>query len=209
MLTNTIIYRDGNCGRGSVGGFFTMSGDNTTIYGISNNHVIANINNCNVDDAIYSANGTIVGSLSHWIPLSKKELNYYDVALLKYTNTESYSWRLPVPNITKPLGFIEPLLDGHVYMMLENNHQRLGYISASSINYTVNFLLCGVYFPFTQIIEITPFEIPFSVPGESGSIVMSSNHCIVGLLIGTNKDKIISYAIPFVNGILNYLPLLI
>ena len=208
MLTNSTIYRNGNCGRGALGGFFTMANDES-IYGISNNHVIANINNCNVGDFIFDATGNQIGHLTHWVPLrSNNAVNTLDVSLFKYSINEAYEWRMPVKELVKPVGYIDPLLDGYVYMMLENNTQKWGFISASYINYTVNFSLCGSNFSFTHIIEITPFDnIPFSVPGESGSIIMSSNHCITGLLMGTNIDKTKSYAIPFVNGILNVLPL--
>ena len=209
MLTNSTIFRNGNCGRGSLGGFFYLAGDVNTVYGLSNNHVIANINNCNQGDAVFNSNNVAIGTLQYWVQLNNTGMNFIDAALFIYNSSEPLQWRLPA-SLTKPRGFIEPRLKGNVYMMLENNDQNRGFISTSYINYKVEFSLCGSKFLFTNIIEITPFtNTPFSVPGESGSLIMSSNHCIVGLLIGTNADTTKSYAIPFVDGILNVLPLVI
>jgi hypothetical protein len=207
MLSNSTIYRNGNCGRGSVGGFFHMAGDEAGIYGISNNHVIANINNCSVGDFIFDGANRQIGNLDYWISLNSDDMNYIDAALFKYTDNNVPMWRLP-NNLAKPNGFIDPRVRGQVYMMLENNERNWGVISNSYINYVVEFTLCGEKFSFSYLIEITPLGgNPFSIPGESGSIIMSSNDCIVGLLMGTNSDATRSYAVPFIDGILNYFSL--
>jgi hypothetical protein len=213
MKNNTKIKRDiGNCGVGSVGGFFSMRGTDAR-YGISNNHVLANLNNCKVGDAVESDDDDQqIGKLSHWIPLKGKDeqnhINYFDMALFKVNDDIELSWQMQDDTVTKPMGFIEPRAGGNVYMMIDNGNCNKGKISKSYINHIMEFDLCGKPFLFTKLIEITPLDGgSFSVPGDSGSIILSSSHYVVGLLLGTNSDATRSYAIPFVEGLLKYVPL--
>lgn len=209
MLSNSDIYQNTEAGKGTVGGFFKFpNADN--IYGISNNHVIANLNNCNVGDPVFDIAGNQVGSLTHWFNLQPNVVNFIDAALFECRQPFQTAWRINNNAVPKPLGFIEPKMGGHVYLMHSNNVARWGVISNPSINTTVNFTLGDNNYPFSKLIEISPTDgIPFSSTGNSGSIIMSSNHCIVGLLVGAETGGIKSYAVPFVNGILNYLPLII
>ena len=56
----------------------------------------------------------------------------------------------------------------------------------------------------------TRFADPFAVPGASGSVVLTShNNMVVGVVTGTAKGGVKSYAIPFIDGILSYYPLTI
>jgi len=75
----------------------------------------------------------------------------------------------------------------------------------------MDLILCGSHFLFSHLIEITPLDgNPFAVPGASGSVVLTShNNMIVGVITGTAKDGVNSYAVPFIDGILNYYPLTI
>lgn len=209
MLNNSVIYRNGSFGRGSVGGFFRFHGA-SDIYGISNNHVIANINNCNIGDPIFDESGSTIGALTHWRILNGANgFNLVDVALFKYNGAAGPpAWRIGA-GLTHPKGFIEPLKNGRVYMPLEQG-VRQGWISNAHTDLYMDFLLCGQHFAFTHLIEIKSLNgSPFSEPGDSGSVVLSSNHYIVGLILGTSKDTTTSYAIPFVEGILNYYPLIL
>ena len=212
MYNNTSIIRDGNCGAGCVGGFFTM-GNSPDIYGISNNHVIANLNNCRVGDLIrHEASGLTAGELTHWVPLKthndNDKINQIDMALFRIEQGETLQWKMKDSNLTKPRGYIEPRQNGSVYMPLENGDFSTGKITKTYTNHLMQFLLCGQPFLFSRLIEITPTEKQqFSQPGNSGSIILSSSHFIVGLLIGSNSDGTRSYAIPFVEGILRYAPL--
>lgn len=212
MQNNTKIRRDGICGTGSVGGFFSMGGT-AARYGISNNHVVANLNNCHVGDPIHSDDlDQQIGTLSHWIPLKGRnetdKINYFDMGLFKLDPAIELSWQMGNDTIAKPAGFIEPRAEGNVYMMIGNGSSKKGKITKSYINHVMEFDLCGKPFLFTKLIEIAPLEgSSFSVPGDSGSIILSSSHYIVGLLLGTNSDATRSYAVPFVEGLLKYVPL--
>jgi len=209
MINNSKITRSGNCGIGSVGGFFTFP-SSSTIYGISNNHVVANLNSCAVGDTITDAFNNPIGKLTNWFILnSPGQVNYLDAALFELTpGPPPISWQMN-GDVTKPKGFIEPRTNGGVYMITPRGTQ-MGVITQTYTNQLMNFQLCNQPFLFTHITEIAPKQkAPFSIPGESGCIVFSSNQCIVGLIIGTNLDGSRSYAIPFVDGILKYYPLII
>jgi hypothetical protein len=212
MQNNIKIFRDGICGAGSLGGFFTMPGRDA-IYGISNNHVLANLNSCAVGDAILRA-GTNeqIATLSHWVPLSvmnaNNTINVVDMALCKIMPGIPTTWQLDDSTLTKPAGYIEPRQFGVVYMKEENGSVRRGKITKSIINHVMQFDLCGKPYLFTKLIEIAPTDgQPFSQPGNSGSIILSSSHLIVGLLVGANSDSTKSYAVPFVDAILKFAPL--
>lgn len=84
MLNNSSIYRDPALGFGCVGGFFRFPAQNT-IYGISNNHVIADFNNCQVGDPVFDIDNQQVGGLTHWISLDRRGINYIDAALFEYS----------------------------------------------------------------------------------------------------------------------------
>jgi hypothetical protein len=211
MQNNTKIIRDGNCG---VGCFFSM-GDAPARYGISNNHIVANLNDCQVGDPIRSNElGLPMGSLSHWVPLKGRneadKINYFDIGLFKLEPGIELSWQIEDRSLARPLGFIEPRAEGNVYMMTHEGCCKKGKITKSYINHVMEFEFCGKPFLFTKLMEIVPLEgNSFSIPGNAGSIILSSSHYIVGLLLGTNSDATKSYAVPFVDGILKYLPLTI
>ncbi|ATL48032.1 hypothetical protein COR50_13120 [Chitinophaga caeni] len=214
MKNNTKIIRGGTCGAGSLGGFFKMP-NREFVYGITNNHVAANLNQCQVGDAIRDVgSGQQVGSLSHWVPLLKYEalqkINYVDMALVKLNAGLACEWIMKDTSLQKPLGFIEPRQKGQVYMMLPGGEIREGVISKSAINHVMEFSLCKSPFLFTRLVEITPTsDGQFSEAGNSGSVIFSSTHYIVGIILGANSDGTKSYAIPFIDGILNYAPLII
>ena len=212
MFNNSRIIRDGICGPGSVGGFFTM-GNSDQIYGITNNHVAANLNNCNVGDAIlFEEDRRAIGFLSHWVILKTsteiERLNQIDVALFRLNPNLTPRWIIGDRSLPGPLGFIEPRQGGRVYMASADGRHRSGRITKTYTNHVLQFYLCGRPFLFTRLVEVTPIsDSPFSQGGDSGSVVFSSNHYIVGIILGANSDRTRSYLIPFVDGILNRIPL--
>lgn len=209
MQTSSVIYRYGNNGRGILGGVFNMGGE---LYGLSNNHVIADINACNVGDPIFDASGAVIGSLSHWVVLnSPTGLNLVDVALFRFNASTPATWVLAQPGVSKPTSFATPVQDGYVYIVRSDGSTRSGYISIPYTSQALDFILCDSHFLFTHLIEITPFDNePFAVPGDSGSVAFSNyNNMAIGVVMGSAKGGIKGYAAPFVNGILNYYPLTI
>ncbi len=212
MFNNANIIRSSEGNLGAIGGFFRFK-DLPEVYGISNNHVLANYNNCQVGDSILDAHTLDqVGTLSHWVKLEREEtgINQMDIALFKIDDPTTLAWRIDDPTLTQPRGFIDPKLNGHVYMILDNQVQR-GYITNPYISSTEKFAMGGHTYAFTHITEIRSLDgSPFSTPGDSGSLVFSDHsHCIVALIIGTNAQRTKTYAAPFVNGILEKIPLTI
>jgi hypothetical protein len=210
MQSSSVIFRAGNNGRGILGGFFRM-GNANAVYGISNNHVIADNNNCQVGDEIFDLSRTVIGTLSHWVNLNPPSggINLVDIALLRYTAPSPPAWLLADPRLDKPTRFLPPIQNGHVYMMRADGIPRTGFISVPYTIQTMDLILDGDHFLFTHLIEITPFDgRVFSEPGDSGSVLLSSrDHMAVGVVVGTAKGGVKSYAIPFVDGILKYFPL--
>lgn len=179
------------------------------IYGVSNNHVVANLNDCSVGDEISDPFGNTIGRLTNWFILnSPNQINYLDAALFEIDAQSSVRWQL-ANGLTRPNGFIDARLKGQVYMITQRGYQS-GMITQVSTVQAQSFQLCHKIFLFSHLIEIVPRQsVPFSVPGESGSILFSSSNCIVGIIIGSDIDGSRSYAIPFVDGILKYYPLII
>ena len=210
MLNNSSIFQSTTVGMGSVGGFFTFP-NAATIYGISNNHVIAGLNSGKVDDPIFDRQNRQIGQLKFWLTLNGGGVtNFLDAALFEYTGPTPPVWRILGNAAPKPFDFIEPRLDGHVYMMREDNTARLGRITDPQTSAVINFQLSGQHFSFSNLIEIVALDgRPFSNPGDSGNIILSSTHNIVGLLLGAATGGAKSYAMPFVDGILDFLPLVI
>lgn len=202
LLSSTKIFANVTSGAGTVGGFF-RSGD-STIYGISNNHVIANANNCHVNDAIFISGGPNanqnIGALQTWVTLNGNAVNYLDTAFFKIDNNVQTQWLMP-NGVAAPNGFALPVDNQSVFMMLDNNTARQGTITTAMVNYNLTFDLCGSPFKFSHLMEIAATDgSPFSVPGQSGSIIFDQDNAIIGLLLGTNPTTTRSYAIPFMTG---------
>jgi hypothetical protein len=192
------ICRNNSAEAGSLGGFFTFGGNE--IYGLSNNHVIANLGQCKVDDQICLSGSTQqVGLLKSWT-MFQQTINYLDIALFKLSADMLPVWRMP-SGVSRPSGIGYTLLGDEVYFIRNNGMKREGVVSELSITRNISFMLNGKPFLFTRLIEITPNgDPPFCDPGESGSLVFNSQHAAVGVIIGTDVNKSKSYAIPFHNG---------
>jgi len=209
MNTSSIIHRNGNNGKGILGGFFQMGG---VTYGLSNNHVIADINNCDVGDPIFDDANRVIGTLTHWVELNSPNqgINLVDIALFQYTAISVANWLLP-GGLVKPTGFTAPVEKGLVYFVRPDGSIQSGRIATAFTSVVMDLILCGVHFSFTHLTEIIPLNGgPFSEPGSSGSVVLSAyNNMLVGVVVGTSKDGTKSYAVPFADGVLKYLPLII
>jgi hypothetical protein len=196
------VYANAKSGLGTVGGFFKFPGDNG-VYGITNNHVIANANKCHVGDPIYlfgDDDPPMIGTLQYWVTLDANKINYLDIALFKLAEGFEAGWLLPVGN-SMPQALEVPVNNDRVYMILPDGSQRNGTITNPVISFNKSFTLCGTDFSFTGLIEIKSADSPpFSKHGESGSLILNSKNNIIGVLLGTNFDQTRSYAVPFMNG---------
>jgi hypothetical protein len=106
LYHNSSVFRSPVGYQGKVGGFFTFPGEAGCIFGISNNHVIADINRCSEDDPIAVPGGGIVGSLYAWIRLDLHADNTLDLAFFKLSAGVAPIWNMP-GGLTRPTDFIE------------------------------------------------------------------------------------------------------
>lgn len=199
MIRNSIqICRKGSNKGGALGGFFTFGGKD--IYGISNNHVLANFNNCKVGDTICRAGSDlVVGLLDYWIKLNR-EKNFLDIALFKLSPSIRPYWDLQ-GKASYP-GNIRKGLEGEKVYMIRNSGQiKEGRITRLVVDNEIIFTLLGRQYPFRSLTEIEPlYSQPFSVEGESGSLIFSEDNDVLGILMGTLYNGSKSYYVPFVNG---------
>lgn len=192
------ICRKGAKQAGAIGGFFAFGGKD--IFAISNNHVLANFNNCSVGDQICQAgSGIVIGTLQYWIKLNALK-NYLDIALFKLSPGVSPYWKIPGSAVSP--GSIREAMDNEdVYMVRNDGSVKRGKITGLYSSDEIVFTISGKKFPFTGITEIEALhDPPFSIEGESGSLVFSNEHDILGVLIGAIKDGSKSYYVPFVHG---------
>ena len=182
---------------GTLGGFFTFGGKD--IFGISNNHVLANFNNCQVGDKICKAGSSIVvGTLQYWVKLNNAS-NYLDVALFRLSPGIDPYWN--IKGSTSYPGNIREAIEGEtVYMIKNNGSVKEGKISRRFLTEEITFMLSGSNYPFIGLIEIEAlYDSPFSLEGESGSLIFSEEGDVLGLLVGTLVDGSKSYCIPFIH----------
>ena len=192
------VRRQGSNRTGSLGGFFTFGGSD--IYGISNNHVLANFNNCSVGDPICkTGSSTIIGTLQYWVKLNSVK-NFLDIALFKLTPDITPYWDIE-GNVAYPGGIRKGFHGEEIYMMRNNGNVRKGMITQVTVSEAITFTFSGNQYPFKSLTEIQPLDgQPFSIEGESGSLIFSENHDVLGVLMGTLVDGSKSYYVPFVNG---------
>lgn len=198
ISSSTQICRQGATEGGALGGFFTFGG--ADIFGISNNHVLANFNNCAVGDKICMAgSGIVIGSLQYWVRLNDIN-NYLDIALFKLDPGIFPRWKI-LGNTVYPHSIRRGVDGEKVYMLKNDGSFKEGMISTLFIDEPINFSFSNKDFPFTGLTEIEPINgEPFSIEGESGSLIFSEGHDILGVLIGSLIDGSKSYYVPFVNG---------
>lgn len=203
LSSSTEIYAHDSTGFGIVGGFFNLGGN---VCGISNNHVIANFNNCFKKDAVFLSGGpdanTKVGALQTWVTLDSADVNYLDIALFRVDSTLTTQWMMP-DGVDAPAGFDTAIDNQSIYMMRSNNTQRRGQVSTARISdHNIQFGVHGKVFTFTSLIEIQSIDdSPFSIDGQSGSIIFSDAHAILGVLLGASPGGNVSYALPFINDV--------
>lgn len=194
------ILRRGTTNSGTLGGFFTFGGNE--IFGISNNHVLANFGFCEVGDFICRAGSDIVvGSLQCWVKLDLSQSNYLDIALFKLAPDVKPYWRMPFSHNSSP-GNIRLAEEGEsVYMVANNGSIKTGIINQLFTDEDLNVDLNGNNLRFLGLTEVLSTSgIPFSVQGESGSLVFGSNNDLLGILMGSSKNNSsLSYYVPFIH----------
>lgn len=175
-------------GWGTLGGIFHIHNDQNFLYGLSNNHVIAKSNMANQGDPIIYERNNQIGNLFRYIPLhAPPRVNYIDAAIFRINSHFQTLWR---PQ--KPRGTIGPRIHLRVYKNGRTSGMTAGYIKA--YNGSVRVILNGLKYNFVNVIAIKGINRDFNMPGDSGSIVFTRNHYMVGIVFAKYHDY--CYALP-------------
>jgi hypothetical protein len=181
---------------GTLGSFVTRrSGDGSEDLILSNNHVLANENHARRGDAIIQpgdadggrAPADRVGSLEAFVRLKKKN-NSVDVAIASMNDGLEYYY-----NMLETIGTItgvrsDPLDEGEVVQKVgRTTGVTKGRVSAIEVDDLVVEYDDGDL-EFNGQIEIAPDNRrrPFSLGGDSGSLIVDSRRRAVGLLFAGN-----------------------
>ncbi|MBV8545315.1 MAG: hypothetical protein JO093_11025 [Acidobacteria bacterium] len=175
---------------------------NGKTYLLSNNHVFGNSNIAQPGDAILQPSSTdhplsdlVAATFVEFVKLDIAKANRVDAAIAEMAEGINCDTRTI-------LGFPKPLADaaaglpiGTVHKLGRSTDLTSGTISASGlIPVTVN--IGGADYDFVDQIEITsPAAHPFSMKGDSGSVVFNDDGALVGLLFSGN-EKTTTYANP-------------
>ena len=199
IFSSSPIKRQGNFWPGTLGGFFQFAGT-AGVYGISNNHVLANLNQCHTGDVIEDAGSqSVIGSLDSWQPLDLAAINYIDTAFFLLDPQVCAFWNLPNGAAAPAADFSSAVPGSYVYRM-----SGAGPVWGKLTNVQASFVFTqqGDNYTFEQLLQIEPYKTDvFSSPGDSGSLILDQNNAILGLLMGAPADNpAISFACPFLNG---------
>lgn len=175
------IMRQGSREFGTVGGWFKMSKDRNGNdvnpdwnFGISNNHVIGNCGNGAPNDILTDVNGQTIGRLYDVALLNPNASNDIDMAIFKVEDGLNLEW-----NPARPVGWTGAQIGYDVYKQGAKTGERKGEITGTG---DIRANLCGVNYWFSDVLIIKGKGEEFSSEGDSGSLVMTTNHHMVGLL---------------------------
>lgn len=199
LLVNTPIKRQNSSEGGLIGGWFSFE-DGGQLFGISCNHVIANINKCKVGDALTDGNGIEIGKLTHWLRLADRKGSF--------VNKAEFAFFKPVEGFNPKWVF-----RSHGFILAKKNAMA----SFSCPNYGSNGTITDTHHPVAvswgnleyhfYCIEVTSNSgRPFSRPGHSGGVVHCSNE-LLGIILGIDDTGKKTYLIPFEGGILDVVTL--
>lgn len=174
LKTGTGIRHSNGEGWGTYGGLFKLDNDPDNLYGLSNNHVIARINQARQGDRILGQANIHAGTLFNYIPLRPPpHVNYADAALFRIQPDHQPKWDPSLPG--KVIG---PMVNMKVYKKGYKTKLTYGFIKA--VNGSSKVILNGKIFFFGNIIAILGINGHFNMPGDSGSVVLSMQNNLVG-----------------------------
>ena len=200
------VSAGGSCGHykitaGTLGGFVE---DDDRYYIMSNNHVLANSNQCFGGDRILqpgpsdvTSRPTIIGHLDRWYPLSKEGRDGFDVAIAQFSEDVDsfYPWDYTgIGRIQK-----SPITDRYAVTRVikrgRTTRIRRGKVSAFeldgvSIDYGTRTDPAIVTYDDQIEIVGDPSRRAFSAPGDSGSFIMDLDTLApYALLYGGGPDN--------------------
>lgn len=194
LQTGEGICREGSEGFGTVGGYFRMRVDlegkpmnPDFFFGLSNNHVIGKCGEATKGDWLTDIDGKRIGRLYHMVPLKKGASNGIDAAIFLLNGDLKGAW-----NPVQPVGKTGARPKMGVYKVGAKSKKTTGIVTGVG---HLRATLCGVEYWFEDVIAIKSTQDgPFSQPGDSGSMVLTANHKMLGLLFYKVGD--FAYACP-------------
>lgn len=210
LYSNTAIYaNDQNGSPGTVGGFFKLPNDDA-VYGITNFHLVQSGGQATQDSPVFKGGSTArIGELEAWYSPDVTVTNYFDLALFSLDPEVERSWTGTVT------GFADANDVQDLQLNLGNGVVHYGFAGGVQQGpFPMN--IAGVIYSFANLLQIqsvsTSYQ--FSIPGNSGSLIMAGDKIVALLVAGDPNNPFISYGIPFIDrisnkGILNYVPLTI
>lgn len=170
------IHRKGSGNIGTMGQVFQLPNQNA-FFGLSNNHVIGNCAaQADGTEILMAPQGNVLGNLYKTIPiLPMPALNTIDAALFKLNGDVEGNWKT-----IRPKGVVGAQPGYAVYKSGHLSKRTEGVVTGTG---TIVVSLCEQSFYFTDVIAIQSLNNEdFSQKGDSGSLVLTVNEYMVGLL---------------------------
>jgi hypothetical protein len=173
---------------GTLGGFANDLLSNLLL-AISNNHVFADTNRAALDDALIdSSSGTEFGRLHRYVPLLPQPgVNDLDAAAGWVHDTHEIHREPHLNGIRGPVPGLR----------VQKYGARTGYTTGriASIAATAAIPYDGLGTAnFRRCLRIVGDDGPFSLPGDSGSLVLDMNHSVVGIVFAGDQGNNYSLA---------------
>jgi hypothetical protein len=201
LSANTPIKRQNSNEGGLIGGWFSFE-EGGPLYGISCNHVIADINRCKVGDVLTDFNGSEIGTLTHWLRLADQTgsfVNKAEFAFFRPAEGLRPSWGQRSKGFVKAKKNAKAIFTCYDYESFGTVTETLHPVAITWGNLVYHF----------RCIEITSdSERAFSMPGHSGGMVLSSGY-LLGLILGIDNTGRKTYLVPFQDGILDIVNLFV
>jgi hypothetical protein len=177
---------------GSHGTFGGLAGDlqSNLLFGVSNNHVFANSNKGKIGDVLVDVNGDQFGELHRYQPLAGiPAINDVDGAVGRiFTSTT-------LENQVYPSGMRSAARGLRVQKLGAASGYTSGRILATQATASIPYPGLG-NINFHRCLRIVGDHGPFSVPGDSGSLVLDDRFAVVGIIFAGDEVGGFSLANP-------------
>jgi len=177
------------------------------IFILSNNHVLANSNKAKKGQAILqpgpydggTRTSNIIARLEEFIPIDfSGRSNKVDAAIARPRGRRWQEWFSPfILQIGEIRGTVAPKLSMQVKKMGRTTHLTFGKIDGIKVTIRVGYNAKKVA-TFTDQIRITSLKsgVPFSLGGDSGSLILDKNNFACALLFAGSRDGSFTFANP-------------
>lgn len=189
--------RGGHHGLMAAGGYGTVGGFAADLYSnlvlaVSNNHVFARVNRAKLGDSLLDHQHTPFGRLHRFVPLvAAPQVNDVDGAV----GTIDARRKLLAPRGMRVSGVGTPLLGMRVQKWGARTGHTVGRIRSIRATPTVTYRGAGA-FNFRSVLRVVGASGPFSMPGDSGSLVLDDAGGVVGIVFAGDTNGAFSLANP-------------